>query len=707
VLEYVYDIAVSIEVDGIHNIAVAGEADWDLPDPFPEDGTVYRLKAGTWLSASWEDTRGYLGWDNGVGASGSTAVITCDFSTNFDIDDTVICMSVSDDVGPDWGRPWLQSGIWEGGGGSWNAQAGFPNAVEISANGDTLYTGAAVRSMGFALPSDYDGSDPGARIINVYVDAFNTTTALVGGFVMRVDNGSVSEPYGPSGEPLLYSIDFHGDADTGKMMVGEYVKWDNDCIGAAPWGCPIEPGPCEGVRVWHTVELDPCCPDWELACKSPSGPMAAIVMYTPGGDKAYASTTGVTDEFDPGHPYNTLDESAFSVSLDDGVSFNQIGLIDTDIDHLSDVAICPDCGVIYLATVNEECDSSGCYECANEPFTVYGEFDCDSVWRSYDDGDTWERVFHGDWVETGTGLLLRLPCDAVEDCCDQDPVAPSGTIYLGIEDTDMMFYSRDCGQCWNEPPATKIEIQDFAVESENVVYVINHDGDFSMSTQYGRRWSDPVSTGLDSGHTIVSCCNEGFIVAGGWGEVAWSDDGGDSWNETDALPIAGDVHVACDPVCENTVYAAVGASSGNIFRTDITDGSWTNLNAMNTYYHGIVVATEGTLYASTCEIGVDSSKSICDRFVDPNPPTTADEWYSGVARNLTPCETACCGTEDWDYLICGLSDQEEDFCIEPTGLRICGCLTTDTNSILWAIDDDEYDVIDGCRKGGADSDISR
>ena len=38
--------------------------------------------------------------------------------------------------------------------------------------------------------------------------------------------------------------------------------------------------------------------------------------------------------------------------------------------------------------------------------------------------------------------------------------------------------------------------------------------------------------------------------------------------------------------------------------------------------------------------------------------------FSGVARNLDPCETACCGTEDWDYLICGLgteSDGPEDY----------------------------------------------
>ncbi|MFC2023965.1 hypothetical protein ACFLTJ_00060 [Chloroflexota bacterium] len=254
-----------------------------------------------------------------------------------------------------------------------------------------------------------------------------------------------------------------------------------------------------------------------------------------------------------------------------GVSFNQLGLIDTDIDWLSDVAVCPDCSTIYLSTINETDEPWDCCE----GFGVMEVFEYDSVWRSYDGGDTWERIFHGDWADgQGDELLLRLPCDAIEDCCDQDAVSPSGTLYLGIQGTNDIFYSRDCGQCWKDPPATKIEIQDFAVESENIVYVLDNDGNFSMSTQYGRRWTDSADTGMDSGHSITSCCDEGFVVAGGFDgdPVAWSDDGGESWNTTDDVPDSGDVHVACDPVCENIVYAAT--TVGSIYRTDLTDGGW-------------------------------------------------------------------------------------------------------------------------------------
>jgi hypothetical protein len=739
----IYDVAVSIEVDDIHNIAVAG-----MNTLAVARGTVYRLKAGTWLSASWEDTSNtanYLGWDNGV-TNLSEGVVAVAFSTNFDLDDTIVCISIDDSDSPVTGSAFLQSGVWESGTGAWNSSAGFPNAAKITADGDTLLTGVYLRSCGLALPADYDGSDPGARAVFLYVNAYNTTSWLVGGWVFRADNNSLSAVVGPPGDPLLASIAVSGDADTGKVMIGEYIRWEN--VSGPDPGYPVPFNDCEGVRVWHTKELDFCCPQWEGACKDPSGPYMALVMYTPDGEKAYATTSGVPDPEIIGHysswiaPYpppltpptdadwfwgGLWDESAFSVSRDDGVSFNQLSLIDTDIDYLADVAVCPDCSTIYLSTVNVEfaddcfdaCDGywfkdvpdvpqSWLWIDGTEPYPICPVSECDSVWRSYDDGDTWERIYHGDWYDGPIPTernpsswegwpMLRLPCDAIEDCCDQDPVSPSGTVYLGLYDTNDIFYSRDCGQCWNDPPATKIDIVDFAVESENIVYVLDHYGDFSMSTQYGRRWSDAVNTGLDSGHSIVACCEEGFIVVGPCNcgsdrEVAWSDDGGDNWNLTDALPstASGDVHVACDPVCENIVYAAVDWPGAGIYRTDLTDGAWDNLNAMAIDYTGIVVAREGTLYASSDEISANKLLPCATRF-------DSGSLYSGVARNLGPCETACCGTEDWDYLICGLgAGPAEYFDMWPNGaLRICGCLTVDTNSILWAIDNVEYDVIDG------------
>jgi len=696
----VYDTEVSIETDSIHIIAVCGINDQN-------EGSVFRLDAGTWLTGSWEDTSYYDGWDgdedgntnepDGEGIETTIAIIDGEFSPNFDIDFAFVTIGVAPGAGPL--TPFVQTGDLDS--KQWGVEAGMPDPVQITSDGAELWTDAGIWWMGIALPADYDSTDPGTRSLFLYADAQNSVSRLWGGFVFRLDNTDLSPTCGPPGDPLLASIDVHGDADTGKMMVGTYADFEEYIFDEYR---VREPDPCAGVAVWHTEELDFCCPQWDGACKNPSGPFKARVRYTPDGLKEYATTTD--GDWEEGYyhlPFYNLagDESAFSVSRDDAVSFNQIGLIDTDIDYLSDVAVCPDCSTIYLSSIND-----GVTPCTH----TWGWLDwgCDSVWRSYDDGATWERVFHGDWDDgIGDGWpLLRLPCDAVEDCCDQDPVAPSGTIYVGLNDMKTMFYSRDCGQCWNEPPATKIGIQDFCVESENIVYVIDEDGMFSMSTQYGRRWSDKVDIGLDSGHSITCCCEQGFIVAAGAGDepVAYSDDSGETWELTAELPGSGTAHIACDPTCEGTIYAALSepvSICGGIYRWVIGESTdWENMDAYKYGYFGIVVAREGTLYAATDNIRVDPSAHICDRFVAPDDPYPYV--YSGVARNLTPCETDCCGQENWDYLICGLSvDNYQEFTPsewfhnEPSALRICGCLSIDTNSILWAIDAEEYNVTDG------------
>ena len=466
VFDVIFDLDVSIEINDIHNIALAGINE-------NSDGCIYRIKAGTWLTGSWTDTSNttdYEGWMT------NDAVVACEFSPNFDLDDSIVCLCVEDEV------PYMQSGIWESN-GDWNDQGGFTDPVEIDVEGEALQAVAYLRSMGMSLPDDYDGSDPNMRAVFVYINAHNTVTFQVGGFLFRIDNGSVGMVIGPSGNPLLASIDVNGEADTGKVMIGEYFKIDNDGYGDDNDGngdddpAPMEACCCEGVRVWHTEELDFCCPSWEPACKDPSGPYMALVMYAPDGEKAYASTSGTMDDdffayylhlaiggvegypslpcdgdisiplYDPNDDFvgTPLDESAFSVSVDEevGVSFNQIGLIDTDIDYLSDVAICPDCSVIYLSSIINEGSgtfdyedgtvaTSGYFPCEDEGNgdNEEGYCNCDSVWRSYDNGDTWERVFHGDWVDDGSGwrgndeLLLRLPCDTDEECC---------TLYLGVK----------------------------------------------------------------------------------------------------------------------------------------------------------------------------------------------------------------------------------------------------------------------------------
>ncbi|MDD5511613.1 MAG: hypothetical protein PHI12_12515, partial [Dehalococcoidales bacterium] len=411
-MDFMMDMAISPAVGDIHNIALAGISLEGYAAP-PGRGVVFRLEAGTWLTGSWVDTRFYPGWNDSTDDIDDWAiemfgVVAVDFSPNFDMDDTIVCMCVQD-AGVDIPTcPYIQEGTWSDD-IAWNAEAGFPDAVQITDEGTTLITLAEIRSMGFALPADFDGAEPADNNIYLYVDAIDPMVMppVIKGYVFISEDGALTGRCGPSGDPILASIDVYGDADTCKAMVGVYAEQLAGVLDVA------EPIPCEGVAVYHTVELDDCCPEWECACKDPSGPYMAVVSYTPDGEKAFASTSGSFQYHrifymapwpDSEESYgNPLDESAFSVSLDDAVSFNQIGLIDTNIDVLSDVAVCPDCSVIYLSTLN-----NGLYPClgaeenggANHAVSprLEGWFACDSVWRSYDNGDTWERIYHGDWL---------------------------------------------------------------------------------------------------------------------------------------------------------------------------------------------------------------------------------------------------------------------------------------------------------------------
>jgi len=783
----ILDVAVSPEMDGIHNVAVAGQND-SLTVPW--NGTVYRLQAGTWLTGAWDDTSFYDGWDNGVVGT-TRGVNTVAFSPNFDVDISIVCMGVNEYA---TGQPYIQSGLWETA-GTWNDLAEFPTAIEIKDGSDTLVLAVASRNMGLALPADYDGTDSGSRNIYLYIDAWNATTLLVGGYVFMVENDAVSPRCGPPGDPLLASIAVHGDADSCKAMVGEYMKWDNDTHEPLNFEC------CEGVRVWNTVELDYCCPDWDGACKNPSGPYMAQVAYTPDGDKAYATTRGEPDPYLNSWLWGAndrlgglCDESAFSVSLDDGTSWNQTGIIDTDIDFISDVAVCPDCEVTYISTIN---NMEGITCCTDLP--IYQVCECDSVWRSYDDGDTWERIYHGEFSDTGSDLvnaaaqdpiLLRLPVDTTEECC---------TLYMGDYGTTNLYYTRDCGQCWTKPPRTKVVIQDIAVETESIVYVLDTTGKVSKSTSYGRRPTDAVNSDVGSGHTIAVMPDGNVLVGGVAGlKVGYSDDGAETFSLTDKLPsnASGPVHVSYAPLCDDIIFATV--SGVGIYRGHLDTDAWDDLNATPTEvdlgigtgtipldidYYGIVLGrSDGTLYAPytvttgavvpgvmsaigtasegggtatfnvpiTPGIGtflnseplvpgmfppvtltaVSTNRAVgtinvmgmtsmamgsitLDLTFTPDPGFTIGATVgppgvmsavvatgvtpvaaTGAARNLTPCETACCGADTWDYLHAGLTG-DESFNTEPSALRICGCISMASSSVLYAIDNEAYAIADG------------
>ena len=282
---------ISKEYNGKNAIAV-GTTD---PDLVAGGGKVYFGEVGA-LIMGWKDisnAANYQGWMD------SMAVTSLAFSPAYASDKTLVVITNTGSAAYLQCLKWAHYKAWNG------------NAVF------SLFPVEIDKVVGFsdmALPSDYMGGISSDR--NVFAiltgevtDPEDDDYGKVVSRVYEINNYTPSQNCGPTGDPLLASIAYHGTADEGKAIVGQLA-------GSWSGSAPVAKSCCAGLGVWRTTEITDCCPDWDKSSKHPSGQLWAIVAYTPEGDKAYATTMGT----------GLADESAFSVSLDDGKYWNQLSL---------------------------------------------------------------------------------------------------------------------------------------------------------------------------------------------------------------------------------------------------------------------------------------------------------------------------------------------------------------------------------------------
>ena len=670
--QIVYSMDVSTDVGDTHYVAVGSSNSTS--------------NAAVWINKA----PGYTGWidtslkDGWLEMSGG-AVTTVAFSPIFDSDETILAISSNST-----GYTWLQSGRWASGSKKWNAAAGdpFKAAVQIKdgeAVGVKTDTSVSCNPTGIAIPSDYDGSSSSLRKVFVYVDGTTATATTTSGYFFRIDSSAIYNPCelefggGPdsTGATLFSSVAYHGAGIDGKFMLGVCPAANTDC--------------CVGVQVYRTEEIDICCPEWSGASKKPSGQLRALVAFTPDGKKGYASTRG----------NGLCDESAFSVSLDGyGQYWNQLSLIDTDIDYLSDVAVNGDCNTTLLFTVNTKAGEELC--------------GCDSVWFKAENlpeateyNDVWLREWHG--LLTGTTMmgLIRLAPEEEERVF---------TVYLVDKGTKIIRYNASSGLTkWLVKDCTRIsDITDLACESESIIYALGGD-DVSKSTNNGKKWGATVDTNVTDAHTIAALADGNVLVGSsedGNRKVAYSSDGAATFSRTAQLSTStgeGNVHVAFDTYfnVNDTIYAAVDGIGG-IHRWVIDESDdWKDLKATPTLDKLDADATAGSAldlsyYGIASELSQDGNP-LTDAahggvLYATYTYTTGGYYYAGVARCLTPAKTACCTTESWDYLHAKLTvgtTASHRFTLEPSSLRLCGCLTPATNTKLWAIDDQLYNYTGG------------
>ena len=561
------------------------------------------------------------------------------WSPNFALDSTILVVTHDSTNGTR-----LQHGEWLA---NETEMINWNEAISgLNAGGVLLTTDTAAWTSGIALPSDYDGADNNSRRALVFVN--NDTEGTI--YTVDEQNTTAAEltKQVVLWKPILASLDYCGDIAEGKAVAG---LWGDGVGGLA--------APCVGVNVYRNGQFFNMSTErrWISTndCKLPSGRGPALVSYaTDAGDKLYALTAGASWRL-CGF-WDAFDEGALSVSFNDGESWNQIGLIDTDIGSLTDVALAPDGNTTILASIPHN-------------GSIWNGT-CSSVWLEAAALPEYAAEYNGKWLRVWYGCLtnygiVRLAPEETEEIyhvyfCDQDTVTLYYTGSKGLEE-------------WELDTKCPSPIADLAAKEVDAVYALSADGRVAMFD--GSRWPSAyrVDSGLDTGNTIA-VLGDSVLVGGKSGDVSYSFDGGLNFAELeDELPLTGDVFVAFDSYFSNNslVYAVV--SGGGIYRWVVNQSvEWEDIGADALGYTGIVLDRAGNPETSATTGGV-----LYTAYYN----ATASQ--SGVARCLAPAGEAY--YISWDYLEEGLSGGEA-FNLPPSSLKICGCLSPDTNSRLFAID---------------------
>ncbi len=477
---------------------------------------------------------------------------------------------------------------------NWNAiYSGNP--PEISTNGTgTSPKASQIIMADMELPLDFSGQAP--SLCRAYI---STDCLAAAAGIFRVDNNTVYQLMTALPNKRISSIAYYGTYASGKLLAGEVT------------GDPVR----ATVMTWFT-NAPQTCPTtcWYAAEKPPTGAGTsgygnAQVYWTPDASRAFCGTSSALMNGPaawPGGYLNNvaLDESAFSISLDNGRIWNQLSLIDTQINSLSDVAVSPDSNTVYLASINTA--GAG----------------LDSIWRSSVEptGRSWERVL---CLGSNTNdLILRM-----------SNYGNDQVVLFASRGSDDLRQSQDSGQSW-KALLPGMNVSDFSVTTTNntrLVYVL---GGIMMRkcnvTSLIPQWTQATATTLMAAHTVFAAPT-GVVVVGGDladNRVAYSLDGGISFTVTAPLTPAGRMHVLADYRFREGViiYAASDSAGSDIYNWIIGEFTWQPMSAPSQGFWGL--AQTGTLYGS--------SSTAVDRTLYPQalgPP--AIEW-SVLNTGLTP-----------------------------------------------------------------------
>ncbi len=239
--------------------------------------------------------------------------------------------------------------------------------------------------------------------------------------------------------------------------------------------------------------------NWTRCSKCPTGESETIITMTPdfaGSRRVYAGSSGAG--------------SSFSYSVDAGLTWNQLSMIDTSIDAIVDFAVSPRYGqdnTLFLLTWGGE----------------------HSLWRTQNSGSNWERVYTGG--QGGAATFSHLVISP------QYGTTESVIVLAGTSGVGAIWKSKDKGQTFVRHPAG-FTIDTMAIADNEQYFTSSYDGTNNLvyrTTDSGVSYNSPSIAGLQPLSSIK--LSPGFsldrsVLAGnsnGW--VFLSTDGGASFQE--------------------------------------------------------------------------------------------------------------------------------------------------------------------------------
>jgi len=655
--EYVscLDIALYDTADGYRDIAIGTRS----VTP-PGQGRLLTRPYGTTFSGAW------LAQDSGTW----TAVTSVKFSPGYNPDQTMVVVAfTAGGAALHLGKhdTILNTTQWDGTAG----YAGYP--VTLGA-----YTAASIIRTGIELPSDYIGTDLSLR--GCFVNVFDSSTSSAVFYISPTPTRfTITPAIQPAVGQRISSISYTGTNATGILLAGEATA-DSARALANVWQSSNPQATCAGCVTWLKSDTLK-----STTGGGGTGRANVLLKWNSDGSTAYCctssenSTTGGTGALPGQWPFSKLikspsDESAFQYSKDYGYAWNQIGIINTRISQLSDVAAVEKPqdsntvgnNTLYLASLN----------------TTGAIPDIDSVWRSTSDpmGRYWERIFTLPSSDTGT--ILRLaPRDTAS-------TAMSKVVVFADLGTENITYSADSGDTWMVVLAGTI-VKDLSLRDESTIYVLD-DYNVRKLTLSGAAWQTIKKLGtnlLAPAHTICNPVKDSdgkehvFVGTEGNADtcIAWADFSASipKFTVLKELPEQGNVHVLADELFEShkNIYAAINDTitnaDGIIYRWTMDSSvNWDPLDPPDRGFYGICMLNNVLYGAWNTDIDPPINSSGADRTLE--------------ARIKVP------PAPEWDQLIDGLpqpvSPNQVEFTREPTSLHI----SSNAYNTLWAIDDTPY-----------------